>query len=95
MSRISISFRIYKNASKTNQNLRVCAKLTGSSQYHPRAIASFGRGDLIDPDYVKFNSKKQRFENRSRNASANNALLEKIEGFCNAVLTENSISSTS
>lgn len=90
MSRITISFRIYKNASKTNQNLRVCAKLSGSSQYHPRAIVSFGKGDLTDPDYVKFNSKKQRFENRSRNASVNNALLDKIEEFCNAILEENS-----
>lgn len=90
MSRITISFRIYKNASKTNQNLRVCAKLAGSSQYHPRAISFFGKGDLTDPDHVKFNSKKQRYENRSRNAAVNNALLEKIEDFCNAILAENS-----
>ncbi len=89
MSRITISFRIYKNASKTAQNLRVCAKLTGSSQYHPRAIASIGKGDLVDPDYVKFNSKRQRFENRAKNAAVNNALLEKIEEHCNSILTEN------
>ena len=83
MSRISISFRVYKNAGKTKQNLRVCAKMPGSSQYHPRAITFIGVGDLTDPDLVKFNSKKQRFEPRSRNATANNALLEKIEELCN------------
>lgn len=90
MSRIAISFRLYRNAGKTKQNLRVCAKMPGSSQYHPRAITFFGKGDLTDPDLVKFNSKKQRFESRSRNAAANNALLDKIEEFCNLILDENS-----
>lgn len=90
MSRISISFRIYQNAGKTKQNLRICAKMPGSSQYHPRAIAFIGKGDLIDPDIVKFNSKKQRFDHRSKNAAVNNALLEKIEEFCNYLLSENS-----
>ncbi len=90
MSRIYISFRVYKNAGKTSQNLRVCAKLSGSTQYHPRAISFFGKGDLTDPDTVKFNSKKQRFESRSRNAAVNNALLEKIEEFCKVLITENS-----
>lgn len=90
MSRIAISFRLYRNAGKTKQNLRVCAKMPGSSQYHPRAIAFFGKGDLTDPDLVKFNSKKQRFESRSRNAAVNNALLEKIDEFCNLILDENS-----
>lgn len=92
MSRITVSFRIYKNANKTNQTLKVCAKLSGSTQYHPRAIASFEKGDLLDPDYVKFNSKKQRFESRSRNASVNNALLEKIENFLNSILIANPVS---
>lgn len=90
MSRISISFRVYKNAGKTKQNLRVCAKMPGSSQYHPRALTFIGVGDLTDPDLVKFNPKKQRFEARSRNAAVNNALLEKIEEFCNHLLDENS-----
>lgn len=90
MSRIAISFRLYRNAGKTKQNLRVCAKMPGSSQYHPRAITFFGKGDLTDPDLVKFNSKKQRFESRSRNAAVNNALLDKIEEFCNLILDENS-----
>lgn len=90
MSRIAISFRLYRNAGKTKQNLRVCAKMPGSSQYHPRAIAFFGKGELTDPDLVKFNSKKQRFESRSRNAAVNNALLEKIDEFCNLILDENS-----
>lgn len=90
MSRIAISFRLYRNAGKTKQNLRVCAKMPGSSQYHPRAITFFGKGDLTDPDLVKFNSKKQRFESRSRNAAVNNALLDKIEEFCNLILNENS-----
>ena len=89
MSRISISFRIYKNAGKTKQNLRICAKMVGSSQYHPRAITFIGKGDLTDPDYVKFNSKKQRFDARSRNAAVNNALLEKIEAFCKHLIDEN------
>lgn len=89
MSRISISFRIYKNAGKTIQNLRVCAKMFGSSQYHPRAISSIGQGDLTDPDLVKFNSKKQRFESRAKNSTVNNALLEKIESYCKVLLEEN------
>lgn len=89
MSRISISFRLYKNAGKTKQNLRVCVKEPGSSQYHPRAIAFIGVGDLTDPDLVKFNSKKQRFEPRSRNAAINNTLLEKIEKLCNFLIDEN------
>jgi len=94
MSRISISFRIYKNAGKTSQNLRVCAKLSGGSLYHTRTISFFGKGDSTDPDTVKFNSKKQRFEIRSRNATANNALLEKIKEFCKVLITENSSSGT-
>ncbi len=48
------------------------------------------KGDLTDPDTVKFNSKKQRFESRSRNAAVNNTLLEKIEEFCKVLITENS-----
>lgn len=89
MSRIATSFRLYRNAGKTKQNLRVCAKMPGSSQYHPRAITFFGKGDLTDPDLVKFNCKKQRLEPRSRNATANNALLEKIEELCNHIIEEN------
>lgn len=90
MSRISISFRIYPNAEKTKNFLRICAKMPGSSQYHPRALSFIGKGDLVDPDLVKFNSKKQRFDSRSRNAEVNNALLEKIEKFCELLITENS-----
>lgn len=90
MSRIAISFRVYKNADKTKQFLRVCAKLTGSTHYHPRAIAFFGKGDLVAPDFTKFNVKKQRFATSSSNAAVNNGLLEKIEKLCKIILDENS-----
>lgn len=89
MSRISISFRLFKNADKTKQNLRLCAKLSGSSQYHPRTLTIFNSGDLIDPDFSKFNSKKQRFSSKSQNAAVNNALLEKIEKLCNRLISDN------
>lgn len=89
MSRITISFRIYKNTEKSTSNLRVCAKLQGSSQYHPRAVSFFGKGDLADPDFTKFNTKKQRFSSRARNADKNNGVLDSIEAFCNHLIAEN------
>lgn len=90
MSRIAISFRVYNNAGKTKQNLKICAKMPGSSQYHPRALTFIGLGDLTDPDLVKFDSKAQRFDGHARNALINNALLDKIEDFCNHIIEENS-----
>lgn len=88
MSRIAISFRVYDNASKTQKSLKFCARLEGTGRYCPRSLEFFNMGSLIEPDFSKFNKKKQRFTSKSSNATSNNALLGRIESFVDAVLTD-------
>lgn len=52
MSRISISFRVYKNAGKTKQNLRVCAKWSQEEWVSEYFQALY---DLRLEDKLKFN----------------------------------------
>lgn len=88
MAKIQFSFRIYTNASKTNQTLKACARLANTSRYAPRIIASFGKGDLKEPDLTKWDAKKQRFKKNAPFADENNALLKAIALRCEQVITE-------
>lgn len=88
MANIYFSFRIYPNKGNTKQVLKGCARLVNTSHYVPRIIASFGKGDLKEPDLTKWDAKKQRFKKNAPFADENNAILKAIALRCEQVITE-------
>lgn len=90
---INVRFCWKNNQSKTSKSLFVFAGYAGETNGKFRAIASFGKGELIEPCEKLWINKKglanQRFKKNAPHAETNNAILSAINLACDTALASN------
>lgn len=88
---IDVSFRVCYNRKRTCRQLKVCARVVGTTSFVPRTLKGFGIS-LHEHDLDCWNSRRQEFD-VSVNHEVNNRMLRGFKDRCMAIISEYGISS--